>query len=387
MKIVHVFLLGVLLVPMMAWAQTEGGNEDADAKRLAQIKAKHARGEEITAEDRQFAMKYMAAHGQSGSQPTGQKQSAEERQAKNAAFVKEHPPQDSTGMVPLTDLGKGTYKGEEGGLYPGGGNTPPADHLKAGLALAKEIVPLDGEGKKAEDGKIVLLSIGMSNTTMEFQVFQKLAAADKGLNPRLAIIDGAQGGQTAKVTGNPDSNFWKVVAERMDKAGVTAKQVQAVWLKQANAGPTAPFPAEAKTLEKDVLDTLHNLHNLFPNLKIAYLSSRIYAGYATSPLNPEPHSYEGAFSYKWLIADQIAGKPELNYDLAKGEVKSPWIAWGPYLWTDGTKGRKDGLIWVRDDVGADGTHPSESGRMKVAKLLLDFLKTDPTAKPWFLNNK
>ena len=43
----------------------------------------------------------------------------------NDDYVKNNPPRDSTGLIPLCDLGKGTYKGEEGGLYPGGGNTPP----------------------------------------------------------------------------------------------------------------------------------------------------------------------------------------------------------------------------------------------------------------------
>ena len=52
---------------------------------------------------------------------------------------------------------------------------------------------------------------------------------------------------------------------------------------------------------------------------------------------------------KWLIADQIAGKPELNFDAAKGPVRSPWIAWGPDLWADGLKGRKDGLLWQREE--------------------------------------
>ena len=91
---------------------------------------------------------------------------------------------------------------------------------------------------------------------------------------------------------------------------------------------------------------------------------------------------------KWIIADQIAGKPELNYDPAKGAVRSPWVAWGPYLWTDGTKGRKqDGVVWAKDDcVSSDRTHPSDTGREKVAKMLLDFLKTDPTSRPWFVKS-
>ena len=40
---------------------------------------------------------------------------------------------------------------------------------------------------------------------------------------------------------------------------------------QPNAGPTQPFPAEAKKLQADVVTTLQNLREKFPNLKIAYL--------------------------------------------------------------------------------------------------------------------
>ena len=35
-------------------------------------------------------------------------------------------------------------------------------------------------------------------------------------------------------------------------------------------------------------------------------------------------------------------------------------------------------------LGADGVHPSPAGRQKVARLLLDFLKTDDTARAWFV---
>jgi hypothetical protein len=41
------------------------------------------------------------------------------------------------------------------------------------------------------------------------------------------------------------------------------------------------------------------------------------------------------------------------------------------------------LKWHREDCGNGGTHPSESGREKVAHLLLDFFTKDPNAKPWF----
>ncbi len=300
-------------------------------------------------------------------------------------WIKEHPSRESTGMVALPDLGKGMYKGEQGGLYPGGVNTPPPAHLKAGLAMAEKIVPLDADGHPSPDGKIVLISIGMSNTTMKFQVFMRIAAQDHDLNPKLVLVDGAQGGQVAWVTSNPKMPFWEVVDQRLKAAGVTCNQVQAGWVLQANGGPSRPFPVESKELQQNLEDTLHVMHDKFPNLKITYLSSRTYGGYATSPLNPEPFAYEGGFSVKWLIADQINGKPELNYDPAKGAVRAPWIAWGPYVWADGVKPNKDGLSYTIDDyVEADRTHPSESGRMKVATHLLAFLKSDPTSRSWFV---
>ena len=342
MKYARWFLVLALLAPLVP-AQDQREDEN---RKVREIMLKQRRGEQVTAEEREFVKSVNAQRQQE--------------------FMQQNPSRESTGLVPLTEL-KGTYKGEEGGLYPGGGNTPPPAHLKAGLEIARRIAPIDG--------KIVLLSIGMSNTTQEFQVFQKLAAADSDLNPQLAIVDGAQGGQAADTTADPQANFWNVVEQRLSAAGVTAKQVQVVWLKQAIIGLQRPFPAEAKRLQGYLADTLRNLNDRYPNLKITYLSSRIYAGYATTPLNPEPHAYEGAFAVKWVIADQIAGK---------GPVR-PWLAWGPYLWADGMKGRKDGPRYLREDLQpSDGTHPSMSGREKVARQLLEFLKGDPTSRPWFV---
>src|SRR5439155_14747287 len=90
-------------------------------------------------------------------------------------------------------------------------------------------------------------------------------------------------------------------------------------------------------------------------------------------LNPEPYAYESGFAVQWLIADHI------QHNL----LGRPWLGWGPYLWTNGTIGRSDGLVWHCTDSQSDGTHPSTSGSQKVAALLLTFLKIDPTSQPWF----
>ena len=310
--------------------------------------------------------------------------SPEERKRRFDEYAKLHPPRESTGMIALTDLGKGDYKGEMGGLYPGGKNVPPAAHRKAGIKLSADIVPRDAEGKPAADGKIVLLCLGFSNPNLEYQAFIEAVRGDAGVNPRLVAVNGCVGSQAAATIADPSSNYWQVVNQRLAAAGVTAKQVQAAWMKEVNPSPSREFPAESKKLYADWLGGLHNAADKFPNLKLAYLSSRIYAGYAASGGSPEPWAYETGFAVKWLVADQLGGKAELNYNAAKGAVKAPWIAWGPYLWADGVKGRKDGLVFQREDLIDDGLHPSATGKAKVVQLMMDFFKGDPTSKPWFV---
>src|SRR5712691_8534712 len=105
----------------------------------------------------------------------------------------------TTGLVPLTELGVGYYQGKQGGLYPNGANTCPAAHLESGIQIANSIGPLKWNGKAKKKGSIVLLSIGMSNTTMEFSTFKPMADADPDRNPKLVIVDGAQGGMAANI--------------------------------------------------------------------------------------------------------------------------------------------------------------------------------------------
>jgi hypothetical protein len=50
--------------------------------------------------------------------------------------------------------------------------------------------------------------------------------------------------------------------------------------------------------------------------------------------------------------------------------------------------RSDGLTYSCSDFVSDGTHPAPGGaRDKVAQMLLDFFKTDSTARPWFLSGQ
>jgi hypothetical protein len=295
---------------------------------------------------------------------------------------------DTSKLKPLTEAGKEEYKGFPGGLYPEGRNERPAAHEAAGLKLATAVRPLDGEGKAAPDGKIVLLSVGMSNTTQEFSAFKRLADADGDKNPHLTIVDGAQGGMTAFRIMDPESDsgrkFWGTVDQRLENAGATRAQVQAAWIKEADAGPREGFPQYARTLQGELGRIVRLMKGRFPNLKLVYLSSRTYGGYAKTLLNPEPYAYESGYSVKWLIEQQIKGEASLNYDPEKGAVKAPWLSWGPYLWANGTTKRADGFSYEESDFGGDGTHPSAAGQRKVAELLLKFFKEDATTKKWFV---
>lgn len=296
----------------------------------------------------------------------------------------------ATGLVPLTDLGAGQYEGHPGGLYPDGANTPPAAHLAAAVARAAAIAPLDTAGAPAAGGRVVVLSLGMSNATQEFSRFVQLANADPQKHGRVLLVDGAQGGQTASVIRDPSANFWAVVDQRLARAGSSAAQVQVIWLKEANAQPGGrfppdSFPAAAKALQDDLVAVVQVAQARFPNARLLYLASRTYGGYASTALNPEPYAYESGFSVKWLIEQQVGGDPALNPDPARGVVRAPLLLWGPYLWGDGLTPRADGLVWRCEDfVANDGTHPSPSGRHKVASLLLGFFKSDPTARGWFM---
>ena len=272
--------------------------------------------------------------------------------------------QTSTGLIPLTDMGKRRYKGQRGGLYPSGLNQPGRLYLRQGLAAAKRVRPVNG--------RVVLLSIGMSNTTQEFRAFMRLATGDTEISPSVKLVDGAMGGWDARRVARPAGGYWTALDRRLAAEGVAPREVQAVWLKEAIAGEDHPFPQDAKALKANLRAIAQILPRRFPNLRLIYVSSRTYGGYAVTPLNPEPAAYDSGYAVRWLIQDRIEGR-----------LKGPWIGWGPYLWTDGQRGRADGLVWMCEDVRKDGTHPSATGAAKVARALLDFFKSDPTSKTWF----
>jgi hypothetical protein len=302
----------------------------------------------------------------------------------------------------LIDLGTREYLDRyPGGLYPDGSNAPPADHQAAGLERAARIRPLDAAGRPDPQGKVVLLSVGMSNTSQEFcgslgvdctpRSFIGQASEDPRVDhSALVSVNGAQGGEDATEWDGPSEEaYGRVLGDALAPLGLSERQVQVVWLKQAHARPTVSLPspdADAYALERDLGEIVRALAVRYPNLQLVFVSSRTYGGYATTTLNPEPFAYESGFAVKWLIEAQIRQSRDGKVDPTAGDLglaRVPWVGWGPYLWTSGSQPSSDGLVWLPEDVVSDGTHPSSKGVEKVGELLLRFFTTSPLARCWF----
>jgi hypothetical protein len=209
------------------------------------------------------------------------------------------------------------------------------------------------------------------------------------------LLNGARGGQVATRWASATSpEYDRIRDSGLAPLALSERQVQIVWVKIANAGPTVRLPAanaDAFTLAAQHGSVLRALQARYPNLQLVFLSSRIYAGFATTTLNPEPYAFESGLAVKWVIESQIAQvrgtQPAVpiaagNLDYRTG---TPWVAWEPYLWADNAqKPRSDGFFWVREDFQNDGTHPARTGEDKVGHLLLEFFKSSPFTRCWFV---
>ena len=270
---------------------------------------------------------------------------------------------NNAALVPLMDMTSSqNYLGFEGGLYENSSDTVPPDHDLAGTNAAAAIKALDQNGNASSNGAIVFLGIGMSNATLEFSAFVNATASNQSVNhSTLAVLDGAYGSVTAcpwtverdpprlQPVRNtpaecPSENQYDRVRDTVLATATTApsapagcgappatpclteKQVQVLWIKNANPSPALHSPGpglvdslqpftdncasevgtiEACNYEKQLGETIRAAKARYPNLQQVFISTRIYAGYASVPLNPEPYAYEYGFSAKWLIQAQI----------------------------------------------------------------------------------
>jgi Bacterial Ig-like domain (group 3) len=300
------------------------------------------------------------------------------------------PTETSTGKIPLNDLGTGTYQGFTGGLYPNGSNVRPDAHTQAGMAQAATIQPLDANGNPSPTGKIAIAAIGNSIRSAGFGDFKNNRFPKSLHNPAVVPVNTTVGG-TFLGSGpnsptNPNSTYWTAVQTTLTNANLTMAQVQVAVVYEfmcCYALESKPFPADAQKQYSALITLMQTIEGKFPNLKLVYVMTREYGGYQTQCTAQEPYAYETGFAYQWLVADQIAGDPALNFDPTNGLVMSAWISWGPYMWADGVIPRSDGLTWLLSDYASDGFHLSALGAAKDGKAILNVFETDSTAISWF----
>ena len=296
----------------------------------------------------------------------------------------------TTPILPLTDLGTGTYLGTEGGLYENGSNIMPASHDSDGVGFGQSIQPLDVNGNPSPTGKIGLMSMGMSVTFDTFQRFMQNAAADPSINPALVFVPAAQPRLGAINWTVLNSPAWVDTFQYfLPQAGVTPEQVQVMWVEDVDANPHGTFPKDMVSLQSEFEVTAQLMHTQFPNLKLTFFSSREYAAYENGlpkAGDKEPYAYESAFAVRGMIEDQLNGVADMNYNAANGPVMAPWVAWGPYFWANGLLARSDGLTWPCYYFESDGQHPDlkTGGSEQDASMLMNFLKTDDATASWFL---
>jgi hypothetical protein len=294
----------------------------------------------------------------------------------------------TTPIVPLPDLGTGTYLGSEGGLYLDGSNVMPSSHDADGVAFAQAIQPLDVNGNPSPTGKIGLMSMGMSVTFDTFLRFIQNSAADPSVNPNLVYVPAAQPRLGAVDWANINNPAWVDTFQYfLPQSGLTPQQVQVAWIESVDANPKGTFPGDMTTLQSEFETAAQLLHTSFPNLTLAFFSSREYGGYeVVKGGDKEPYAYESGFAVRGMIQDQLNGVPAMNYNAANGPVMAPWVAWGPYIWANGLIARSDGLVWPCYYFESDGQHPSSKtgGSEQDANMLMNFLKTDDATAPWFL---
>jgi len=297
-------------------------------------------------------------------------------------------------LTPLNDLGPAPYAyGYYGGLWDNGTNAIPADHAEAGLRQAALIEPLDRDGKPSPNGTIAFVAAGGNEAAAIANAFTGIMRSDPRVASNVVFLNAAA--PVADAThwfDHRDPNFDRVRDRVLTPATLTEKQVQVAWIEMQDDFPFTPLPiqyGDAYWLKSYTSAALRAMKYRWPNLRIAYLSSRTYGGYAVTARNPEPYAYESGLAMRWIVVGQTDEVRNGGYlwDSRIGDIdyekgSAPWVTWGPYFWANGMTPRSDGLTWSREDYAEDGETLSEHGAAKAAGMLMSFLLAEPTAQ-WF----
>ena len=296
----------------------------------------------------------------------------------------------SGSFVPIENLGTGTYMTFQGGQYPLGSNVRPSIQLTRALNQVNTIVPLNTLGvADPVNGKIVMAGIGASNPRTEFTAFKQYCDTFQCLNKKLKVVNTCKGGTGIQDMANATDPCWNEAIDTLLYYSVTNLQVQIVWIEQEHTGNSnTSFPSAPQQLVNNYKTLLEVVLQKYPNVKIAYINSRAYSGYADNSIGfglRAPRDYYNSWAVKWLIEKQINDQTGFEYTGVNKNI--PFIDWATNSWANGDILKPDGFFWdcLNDFGSSDGLHLSAIGEKKVGKRLFNYFSTDTTGKPWFLD--
>lgn len=295
---------------------------------------------------------------------------------------------DVNKLIPINELGTGTFLNHQGGLYPNGSNQMPPEFYNDAITMASSIEPLNKSGQADPSGKIGLIALGASTVAMFGNGLEEMLPRTPGIDKSIRFVNCGIGGQDLSKIMDPVASFWQVIDSRVEAAGMSLEQVQVLWIQEDNLkNKSGDLDERGKALVNDFTNIVQFCKKHYPNLKLFYVTGRHTTDFMPADgkdKHREPRAYVNGWASKWLIEKQIEGDKDLNY---KGEnAVAPLILWGPYFWTQGDKPRKDGYSWSPSLVSKDGIHPSDEGITRVSQDLIDFWKTDPVSRVWFMEN-
>jgi len=306
--------------------------------------------------------------------------------------------QDSTGLIPLTDMGNTYYNGVQGGLYKGGMNVLNGPHKKKGITISKNMKPLDTLGNiDYMGGEVLFLGLGASIASNLFNAYvDTLKAYDNAGMSACVTVKGmfTAGKDLDDMIDTIYPEFWNTLKGRMALKEDTYAQVQVLWiLQQSDSDTSSDFTTYYNSVMSKYITLMQVLKDSFPNLKQVYLSGIHYTGYMDPEHKrydaySEPKGYWANLVIKQLIQKQISGDPALAFE--GPNIKSAWIGWGPYFWADGINPRTyDGLTWLCDQFRTDSTGAgfhlidSSYGFGIEASMVKTFMETNPVSKIWY----
>jgi beta-lactam-binding protein with PASTA domain len=214
------------------------------------------------------------------------------------------------------------------------------------------------------------MSVGMSNGKRIWDTFTIDAEADPLRNPDVQLVNGASSGGAVSAWADGLGFIWGEMDEELDNAGKDRNDVSVIWWMIANNVSHNSQEDYSSILEADARTALDLFAAEFPNLKVVWVQSMIYAGYSTTSGNYEPFAYETG-----LVADRLVADQSWPF----------YVGHGPYMWADGLVPRGDGLIWLCEDFADDGNHPERGAKDKMSEHMLQFFQEDSVASIGYLD--